>query len=82
MSLIRVFLIPAPNFHLGSSDPQTFFEVDWFRDDMLLALPEGGPDVWQESLTGFIKKKGYFDGRPLLVMAGDGRAFTVGYSAP
>jgi hypothetical protein len=33
--LIRVFEIPKPTgtFHFGGGEPQTFVEVDWFRDD-------------------------------------------------
>ncbi len=33
--LIRVLEIAEPtgNFHFGSGEPQTFMEVDWFRDD-------------------------------------------------
>lgn len=77
MSLIRVFEIPAPigKFVFGGS-PQTFVNVDWFRDDEMPATAN-----WEHELRAFILGKRYNRGQPLLVMAGDGRAFTINYEA-
>lgn len=77
MSLIRVFEIPPPigEFVFGGK-PQSFLNVDWFRDDGIYPTED-----WEKTLREFVLGKRYNRGQPLLVMAGDGRAFTINYEA-
>jgi hypothetical protein len=80
--LIRVLEIPPPtgHFHFGHGEPQTFVEVDWFRDD------DDGPDPSTEEgrarLTAFLRAKRYFDPRRAYLVLHPRRSFTIGYAAP
>ncbi len=81
MALIRVLEMPRGdgNFRFGAGAPQTFVEVDWFRDDIgpSMATFEGRADI-----EVFIRKKNYFKAHtPYLVLHQDA-SFTIGYSAP
>jgi len=88
MPLIRVLEIPPPTgtYHFRSGEPQTFIEVDWFRDDDYI---EGHPDApvmtterGRELIIAFIKQKRYFKpGKAFLVLHQD-YSMTIGYSAP
>ena len=76
--LVRVFEVPPPVPNLVFQPAAfTFRCVDWFRDD---DLPPGVD--WQALITGFLAGKRYNYGQALLVMGGDGRAFTLNYEAP
>lgn len=79
--LIRVFEIPAKTgtFHFGGGEPQAFVEVDWFRDDEY--SPGDDPAKWQSDMRGFIEKKRYSRGQPLLVLHPT-HPFTINYEAP
>ena len=87
MPLIRVLEIAPPtgNFHFGGGEPQTFVEVDWFRDDQ--EIP-GGEDYTMATEKGraniaeFIKKKSYFKPAKAYLVLHEVHSFTIGYSAP
>lgn len=65
--LIRVLEIPKPTgkFHFGGGEPQTFIEVDWFRDDPNPLAPSAWPMMRSEEgraqIIDHIKSKNYFD---------------------
>lgn len=77
VSLVRVFEIPPPigEFVFGGK-PQAFLNVDWFRDDEISPTSD-----WEATLRAFVIAKRYNRGQPLLVLGGDGRAFTINYEA-
>ncbi len=84
MSLIRVLEIPKPtgNLHFREGEPQTFIEVDWFRDenpltDDLMMDSEDG----RRNITKFIKGKRYFNPDKAYLVLHESHTFTIGYSA-
>ena len=79
MGLVRVLEIPPSSgkFHFHGGEPQTFIEVDWFRDDDY--PPE---DRWQAELTTFLESKSYYRPDKAYLVLGDKRCFTIGYKAP
>ena len=76
--LVRVLKIPKTDggFRFSSGLPQTFVEVDWFRDDHFPITPESEADY-----RDFISSKSYFEeGTPFLVLHPT-HSFTIGYEA-
>lgn len=86
--LIRVLEI-APStgaFCFGGGNPQTWIEVDWFRDDPSPDPDDNYPTMdteeGREQIKNFIMSKRYFDsGKPYLVLH-EKASFTIGYRAP
>ncbi len=86
MTLIRVLEI-APktgNFHFDGGEPQTFIEVDWFRDDpsppneqSMMPTEEG-----RKQITKFIRGKKYYDPNKAYLILHQEHTFTLNYSAP
>ncbi len=75
--LVRVLEIPPPsgNFHHQGGEPQTFVEVDWFRDDEGFMETDEGRARAEEMVRG----KVYFDGRKAYLVLHPRRPFTIGY---
>ena len=76
MSLIRVFEIPKPNrkYCFGAGVPQSFVNVDWFRDDHDPLTPDT-----VEEYKEFIKRKSYFSPHKSLLVLHPTCSFTMGY---
>lgn len=85
--LVRVLEIPPPSGkpHFGGAEPQTFMEVDWFRDDPtpgLFEKPDFATPEGKAAITETIKRKRYYsDGKSFLVLHPE-HPFTINYSAP
>ena len=86
--LIRVLEIPSPtgNFHFSGGEPQTFVEVDWFRDEN---HPDHEPDFemmtiqeGQTAIEEMIRGKKYFSSDKAYLVLAQENSFTIGYSAP
>lgn len=78
--LIRVLEIPRSSgrFHFGGGEPQTFVQVDWFRDDH-------APISTQEDmrrLEEFIRGKRYFDPAKAYLILHPTHPMTINYEAP
>ncbi len=84
MPLVRVLEITSPSgkFHFDGGEPQTFVEVDWFRDEQ----PDD-PD-WMQTEEGrteianFVKNKRYFDSTKAYLILHQDYSFTINYHAP
>ena len=84
--LIRILEIPEPsgNYHFGSGEPQTFVEVDWFRDDPLMGQEGPGMMETEEGraqIADFVKGKRYYDPTKAYLVLHPGHSFTINYSA-
>jgi hypothetical protein len=79
--LVRVLEIHpgTRNFHFGKSEAQTFFEVDWFRDDN---MEDYSQEQWTKELTTFIKAKTYYDPEKPYLVLHPTKTFTINYTAP
>jgi hypothetical protein len=77
--LIRVLEIPKPtgNFHFRGGEPQTFVEVDWFRDDVYPLTAETR-QMYEDDL----RKKRYFKEDRAYLVLHPTHTFTIGYDAP
>jgi len=75
--LIRALKIAPTDggFRFGDGQPQTFVEVDWFRDDDYPLTLDTEMDYWR-----FLESKVYNDGSPLLVLS-PRHSFTINYEA-
>ncbi len=87
MMLIRVLEIAEPtgNFHFGSGEPQTFMEVDWFRDEQPMEPDSPGMMETEEGraqIADFVKGKRYYDPAKSYLVLHPGHSFTINYSAP
>jgi hypothetical protein len=86
--LVRVFEIPPPTgtFHFSSGEPQSFIEVDWFRDDPSPLSPERPPlfttEEGRAQVRRFIEAKRYFDPAKAYLVLHPTHPFTMGYAAP
>lgn len=69
------------SFHFRGAEAQTWFEVDWFRDDNTPLEMYSVPRA-QEELTSFIKKKNYYDPRKSYLVLYPKITFTINYEAP
>lgn len=77
--LVRVLEIPAAkgDFCFSGGNPQTFVEVDWFRDDEGMLKTDDGKEV----ISNFIQGKKYFSAdKSYLVLAQEG-TFVINYTA-
>ena len=83
MALIRVLEIPRGdgNFRFSGGSPQTFMEVDWFRDDEPHFPQMKNPEDRQAFIDHVTSKKYYDPAKAYLVMHQDA-SFTINYSAP
>lgn len=81
MALIRVLEIPRGdgNFRFGGGAPQTFVEVDWFRDD---SGPSMNAADGREEIEAFIRKKNYFSAAKAYLILHQAASFTINYKAP
>lgn len=77
--LIRVLEIPKSNgkFCFGGGNPQTWIEVDWFRDNNRMMETESG----REEIEKFIKHKNYFNPEKSYLVLHQNHTFTIGYFA-
>lgn len=85
MSLVRVLEIPPSDgkFRFGGGAPQTFVEVDWFRDDPgVIPTPNFGTTEGREQVEKFIRQKNYFDPAKAYLVLHPQHSFTIGYKAP
>ena len=84
--LIRVLEIPPPtgNMHFGKNngEPQTFIEVDWFRDDPLDGVQHMFTEEGRERIAKFIRDKKYFDPEKAYLVLHQEHTFTINYKAP
>jgi hypothetical protein len=83
MSLIRVFEIPPKtgNFHFGGGEPQTFMEIDWFRNDPPFELDYSKASDVQE-IKNFIRAKNYYKPSKAYLVLHPVYPFTINYEAP
>lgn len=81
MPLIRVLEIPRGdgNFRFGGGAPQTFVEVDWFRDD---SGPSMDTAEGRERIADFIRKKKYINPDKAYLVLHEAASFTINYKAP
>jgi len=78
--LIRILEIPQSSgaFHFGGPEPQTFNEVDWFRDESgMMDTPEG-----REKIAVFVREKRYYNADKAYLVLHQSNTFTIGYTAP
>jgi hypothetical protein len=84
--LVRVFEIPPPTgrFHFQGGEPQTFVEVDWFRDDPApdMDRPDFGSLEGRQIITEFIQGKRYYRGDRSYLVLHPLHSFTINYAAP
>lgn len=85
--LVRVFEMPtfSGGFRFGGGKPETFIEVDWFRDDPPISPEFAGPSFatteGRAQIADFIRAKNYFRlGKSYLVLHPQ-HPFTVDYEA-
>lgn len=86
--LVRVFKMPvfSGGFRFGGGKPETFIEVDWFRDDPWAADDEKRPRYdtpeGRAAVAAFIKGKNYYVPDCAYLILHPLHPFTIGYSAP
>ena len=85
--LIRVLEIAEStgNYHFGGGEPQTFMEVDWFRDEQPMEPDSPGMMETEEGraqIADFVKGKRYYDPTKAYLVLHPGHSFTINYSAP
>ncbi len=84
--LIRVLEIAEStgNFHFDRGEPQTFMEVDWFRDEQPTPDSPGMMETEEgrAQIADFVKGKRYYDPTKAYLVLHPGYSFTINYSAP
>ena len=83
--LVRILEIPEStgNFHFGGGEPQTFMEVDWFRDEQPTEPDSPGMMETEEGraqIADFVKGKRYYDPAKAYLVLHPGHSFTINYS--
>jgi hypothetical protein len=81
--LVRVFEMPtfSGGFRFGAGKPETFIEVDWFRDDGP-PTPDFGTAAGRGEVEQFIRGKVYFKPSRAYLVLHPEHPFTIGYNAP
>ena len=84
--LIRVLEIPKSSgeFCFGGGNPQTWIEVDWFRDDLPPDMPDAPTMATEEGrqmLVEFVKQKRYFDKNKSYLLLHPEHSVTINYEA-
>lgn len=85
--LVRVLEIPPSSggFCFGSGNPQTFVEVDWFRDETPMEPNAPGmmeTEDGRKEIAEFVKAKNYFDRSKSYLVLHPSHSFTINYAAP